>query len=457
LTAKILIVDDEDLIRWSLAESLKADNYEILTARSGEEALRHYSEESPDIVLMDIKMPGIDGIEALKRIKEIDEFAQVIMITAFADVNTAIKAMKAGAVDYIIKPFNIDEVKVIIEKSFESLRLKREYTKLKETAEKRFESVRIIGKSEHIKNVLALAERVSNSDVSCILITGESGVGKELIARTIHFNSERRKYPFMEIDCTSLSPTLIESELFGHEKGAFTDAKTMKRGLLEISDGGTVFLDEIAELPLSSQAKLLRFIETRTFKRVGGVRDIKVDVRIIAATNRNLEEYIKEKKFREDLYFRLNVVPINVPPLRERKEDIPLLIEFFIEQFNKKFKKNIKGLDDEAKALVMEYLWPGNVRELKNSIERAVLLSTDEFIMREHLLLNTNFLTMDEENDSENDKESVSTPLNLEEVEKNLLIKALQESKGNKSLAARLLGVTRDTLRYRMKKYGIEE
>lgn len=457
MTAKILIVDDEDLIRWSLAESLKADNYEILTARSGEEALRHYSEESPDIVLMDIKMPGIDGIEALKRIKEIDEFAQVIMITAFADVNTAIKAMKAGAVDYIIKPFNIDEVKVIIEKSFESLRLKREYTKLKETAEKRFESVRIIGKSEKIKNVLALAERVSNSDVSCILITGESGVGKELIARTIHFNSERRKYPFMEIDCTSLSPTLIESELFGHEKGAFTDAKTMKRGLLEISDGGTVFLDEIAELPLSSQAKLLRFIETRTFKRVGGVRDIKVDVRIIAATNRNLEEYIKEKKFREDLYFRLNVVPINVPPLRERKEDIPLLIEFFIEQFNKKFKKNIKGLDDEAKALVMEYLWPGNVRELKNSIERAVLLSTDEFIMREHLLLNTNFLTMDEENDSENDKESVSTPLNLEEVEKNLLIKALQESKGNKSLAARLLGVTRDTLRYRMKKYGIEE
>lgn len=458
MSAKILIVDDEDLIRWSLAESLKAENHEILTARSGEEAVKIYSEESPDLVLMDIKMPGIDGIETLKRIKEIDDFAQVIMITAYTDVNTAIKAMKTGAVDYIIKPFNIEEVKIIIEKSIESLRLKREYTKLKEEAEKKYESIKIIGKSEQIKRVLSLAEKLTTTDVSCVLITGESGVGKELIARIIHFNSERRKRPFMEIDCTSLSPTLIESELFGHEKGAFTDAKAMKRGLLEISDGGTVFLDEIAELPTSSQVKLLRFIETRTFKRVGGIKDIKVDVRIIAATNRNLEEYIKEKKFREDLYFRLNVVPIHIPPLRERKEDIPLLIDYFIEQFNKKFKKNIKGLDEETKSIVMEYSWPGNVRELKNSIERAVLLASDEFIRKEHLLLNKDFLQEKEkEFPDDEQKEPVPDSFNLEEIEKQLLIKALQEAKGNKSLAARLLGITRDTLRYRMRKYGIEE
>lgn len=453
MNARILIVDDEDLIRWSLAESLKSETYEILTAKTGEEAIKIYIEDSPDLVLMDIKMPGIDGIEALKRIKQNDEYAQVIMVTAFADVNTALQAMKAGAVDYIIKPFNIEEVKVIIDKTLENLRLKREYTKLKEDVEKKYESIKIIGKSKEIQRILALAEQISHSEVSCLLITGESGVGKELIARLIHFNSIRRNKPFMEIDCTSLSPTLIESELFGHEKGAFTDAKTLKRGLLEISDGGTVFLDEIAELPISSQAKLLRFIETQTFKRVDGIKDIKVDVRITAATNRNLEEYIKEKKFREDLFFRLNVIPIYIPPLRERKEDIPELVNFFIEQFNKKFKKNIKSLDEEAMSFVMKYPWYGNVRELKNTIERAVLLETEGTICKEHLFLDKNFL-MPDEHDTEG--EPMTESLNLEEVEKQLLVKALQESKGNKTLASRLLGITRDTLRYRMKKYGIE-
>lgn len=452
MNAKILVVDDEGLIRWSLSESLKTDGYEIITAKSGEEAVRIYTDESPDLILMDIKMPGIDGIEALKRIKQLDEFAQVIMITAFADVNTALQAMKAGAVDYIIKPFNIEEVKVIIEKTLENIRLKREYTKLKEDVEKKYESIKIIGKSEEIKRVLKLADQISHSDVSCVLITGESGVGKELIARLIHFNSKRKNKPFMEIDCTSLAPTLIESELFGHEKGAFTDAKTLKRGLLEISDGGTVLLDEIAELPLSSQAKLLRFIETQTFKRVGGVKDIKVDVLIIAATNRNLEEYIKEKKFRNDLFFRLNVIPIHLPSLRERKEDIPLLVDYFIEQFNKKFKKNIKSLDEEAMNFVMEYSWPGNVRELKNTIERAVLLEQGGTVSKEHLFLHKNFLMPEEP-----ETEPIPKSLNLDAIEKQFLIKALQESKGNKSLAARILGITRDTLRYRMKKYGIEE
>jgi len=452
MKAKILIVDDEDLIRWSLSESLRTEEHEVITAKNGEEAIRIYNEESPDIVIMDIKMPGIDGIEALKKIKESDESAQVIMITAFTDVNTAITALKAGAVDYIIKPFNVEEVKVIVEKSLESLRVKREYTKFKEDTEKKYESIKLIGKSEAIKRVLQVVERITQSDVSCVLITGESGSGKELIARLIHFNSHRKNRPFMEIDCTSLTPTLIESELFGHEKGAFTDAKTLKRGLLEISDGGTVFLDEIAEMPISSQAKLLRFIETQTFKRVGGVKDIKVDVRIIAATNRNLEEYIKEKKFREDLFFRLNVIPIHVPPLRERKEDIPLLIEHFISQYNKKFKKNINGLDESALEFVMSYPWPGNIRELRNTIERAVLLETEPVIRKESLFLNKNFLIPEQSED-----EAIPESLNLEEVEKQLLIKALQEAKGNKSLAARLLGITRDTLRYRMKKYGIEE
>ncbi len=454
MNAKILIVDDEDLIRWSLSESLKPDGYEIITAKSGEDAVKIYIDESPDLVLMDIKMPGINGIEALKRIKQNDEYAQVIMITAFADVNTALQAMKAGAIDYIIKPFNIEEVKVIIEKNIENIRVKREYTKLKEEAEKKYESIKIIGKSEGIRKVLTLAEQIANSDISCVLITGESGVGKELIARLIHFNSIRKNKPFMEIDCTSLSPTLIESELFGHEKGAFTDAKTLKRGLLEISDGGTVFLDEIAELPLSSQAKLLRFIETQSFKRVGGIKDIKVDVRIIAATNRNLEEQIKDKKFREDLFFRLNIIPINIPPLRERKEDIHLLLDYFIQHFNKKFKKDIKSLDEEAMNFVMEYTWPGNVRELKNTIERAVLLETGELINKEHLLLTKNFLMPEKK---ETGAEPILESLNLENVEKQLLIKALQESRGNKSVAARLLGITRDTLRYRMKKFGIVE
>lgn len=452
MSARILIVDDEDLIRWSLSESLK-DQYEILTAKSGEEALKKYSEEGPDLVLMDIKMPGIDGIETLKRIKQQDEYAQVIMITAFADLNTAISAMKSGAVDYIMKPFNIEEVKVIIEKSIESAKLKREYTKLKEDVEKRYESIKIIGKSEKIKKVLELADRVTNSDVSCVLITGESGTGKELIARHIHFNSSRRNKPFMEIDCTSLTPTLIESELFGHEKGAFTDAKTMKRGLLEISDGGSVFLDEIAELPITSQAKLLRFIETQTFKRVGGVKDIKVDVRIIAATNRNLEEYIKEKKFRDDLYFRLNIVPIHLPPLRERREDIPELVDYFIDQFNKKFKKNIKGLDRETMEFVLQYPWPGNIRELKNTLERAVLLERENVIRKENLFLNRGLV--EEQPPASN--EDIPESLNLEEIEKRVLLKALQEANGNKSLAARLLGITRDTLRYRMKKFGLEE
>ncbi|HEY4716376.1 MAG TPA: sigma-54 dependent transcriptional regulator [bacterium] len=450
---KVLIVDDEDLIRWSLQEALKNDGYGVLTAKTGEDAITIFNEESPDVILMDIKLPGINGIEALKKIKDIDGSVQVIMITAFAEVNTAVDAMKAGAADYIIKPFNIEEVKIIVGKCTETLKVNREFSRYREEEQKKVIIQKIVGNSPQIKRVLEFVEKIAASEANCILVTGESGTGKELIARKLHFDSLRKGKPFMEIDCTALPETLIESELFGHEKGAFTDAKTLKHGLLEISDGGTVFLDEVSEMSLSSQSKFLRFIETQTFKRVGGTKDIKVDVKIIAATNRNLEEYIKSKKFREDLYFRLNVIPICMPPLRERREDIPLLMAFFIEQFNKKFKKNIRAADEDAMEFIMNYNWPGNIRELKNIIERAVLLESAEFIKKENLVISS---TIEKPVTASIDQPITTDNLNLEETEKDMIVRAINKANGNKTLAAKLLGISRDTLRYRMEKYGIE-
>ena len=453
--AKVLVVDDEHLIRWTLEQHLSKEGYEVYTAEDGEKAIEMAHELMPHLVLLDNQLPGMMGIEVLGRLKDMDRDTIVIMITAHGLLETAVRAMKLGAYDYISKPFNLDEITLTIKKALETVSLREEVKILKEQQKSTFRAYNIIGKSRAIQNVLDMIHKIAQSDASTVLIQGESGTGKELVARAVHMNSARADKPFMAINCAALPENLLESELLGHERGAFTDAKAQKKGLLELADGGSVFLDEIGDMAYSMQAKLLRILEDKTFKRVGGVKDISVDVRLISATNQDVKTLMNEGKFRKDLYYRLQVVPIYLPPLRERKEDILPLARHFIETFNMEFHKAVKEISEKAREFLIRYDWPGNVRELKNVIERAMILESEDILLLEHLpieLVSGNMPAASAASSAFNiPKEGMS----LEKVEEELVKQALTIAGGNQSKAADLLGVQRDAFRRRMKKFGL--
>jgi two-component system, NtrC family, response regulator AtoC len=449
---KIMVVDDEHLIRWSLEQNLKKQGYEVCTAGTGEDALRLAREEQPDLVLLDYHLPGINGLEVLQRLKEIDEDVLVIMVTAQGGLETAVNTMRHGAYDYINKPFNLDEMAIVIRKALETSDLRREVVQLR-SEHKKQGPPKILGNSKHMKNVLEMMAKVAKSDASTVLVQGESGTGKELVAKWIHYESARADKPFVAINCAAVPSTLLESELFGHEKGAFTDAKTSKKGLFELADGGTVFLDEIGDMEVGMQAKLLRFLEDRTFRRIGGAKVIPVDVRIISATNKDLLKAIEEKVFRNDLYYRLQVIPIFLPSLRERKEDIIILVNHFMETFAREFNKPIKGISSMAEKLLVEYNWPGNIRELKNVIERAIILGNDETLLLENLPLEI----VAKASQMSVPMTTFKLPpegIDIEEVERELIKQSLEITDWNQSKAAKKLNLGIDAFRYRMKKFG---
>jgi DNA-binding NtrC family response regulator len=442
----ILIVDDEPLLRWSLRERLAQESYTILEAATASDATTQAA-AGVDLILLDFKLPDGDGLTILKQVKEQTPDTLVILMTAFSTVENAVEAMKLGAYHYVNKPFNIEEVVLLVEKALETSSLRREVRALRSTQGRDYSVDAIIGASPSMTVIKRLIARVASSPASTVLLTGETGTGKDLAAKAIHYNSDRASRSFVNITCSALPEQLLESELFGHERGAFTDARQQKRGLFETADGGTVFLDEIGEMTPGLQAKLLRFLEEKTFKRVGGLADVRVDVRVVAATNRDLEKEVKAGKFREDLFYRLQVMPITLPPLRERKGDVVLLANFYIDQFNREFRKKIRGLSPQAVPLLEQYQWPGNVRELRNAIERAMLLVDRNTLEPEDFTLTRTVSPV----------EFVLPPegVNLEDVERQLLIQALERSGGNQTHAAQLLGINRDQVRYRMEKFGL--
>jgi len=449
---RVLVVDDEELIRWSLAERLRADGHEIAEAGTAAAALEQ-ADTGVDLVLLDYKLPDDDGISVLKKLRELDPDVLVIMLTAHKQVELVVEAMKAGAFDYATKPFDLDDVSLRVTRALETTRLRRELRTLRESLSRPYSLGSIIGESEPMQRVKGLVRKVATSPGSTVLITGESGTGKDLVAKVIHYSSSRAARPFLNITCSALPETLLESELFGHERGAFTDARQQKRGLLEQADDGTVFLDEIGEMTPALQAKLLRFLEEKTFRRVGGSADVRVDVRVVAATNRNLEDHVRQQKFRDDLYYRLNVLRLELPPLRVRENDVALLAQYFIESFAKEFKRSVQGLSHAAEVGLKAYGWPGNVREMRNLVERAVLLSESETLEPADFesLHTAHIHTTGTTSGFELPAEGV----NLEDVERSLVTQALERASGNQTRAATLLGLHRDQIRYRIEKFGL--
>ncbi|MEW6619019.1 MAG: sigma-54 dependent transcriptional regulator [bacterium] len=434
---KILVVEDEEKIRNALVTILTKEGYLVTTAKNGQEALNKPIQEF-SLIITDLKMPQMDGLELLKRAKKISPDVIVIMITAFGTLKTAIEAMKQGAYDYITKPFELDEITIVVSKA---LQLHKEIKK-----EAKFDE--IIGKSQKIKEIHELINQVAKTDTT-VLIRGETGTGKELVAKAIHRLSLRQDKPFIPVNCVALPENLLESELFGHEKGAFTGAINQRLGRFELANTGTIFLDEVGEMDIPMQIKLLRVLQEREFERVGGTKTIKVDVKVIAATNRDLEKAVKEGKYREELFYRLNVVPIFLPPLRERKDDIPILLEHFLKIFNLRTNKNILGITKEAQELLTSYDWFGNIRELENVVERMVVLAKGDKIDIEDIP--NNIIKAKEKNLSF--KESVYQA--KAQLERELLIKVLQEVGGNRTKAAKAIGVDRKTLQKKIKEYGL--
>lgn len=453
MPAKILVVDDEAKMRRILQMMLEENGYQAALAEDGEKALDKIKGANFDLVITDMKMPGKDGLELLRDIRKINEELPVIVMTAYGTVPTAVKAMKAGAYDYILKPFDLEEMKAVVEKALTMEKLLRRSRYLQEELEAKYQFEDIIGKSPKMQEVFKLISQVAPTK-STVLISGESGTGKELIARAIHFHSPREKEPLIVVSCAALPETLLESELFGHVKGAFTGAHRDRRGRFELADGGTIFLDEVGAMSLNLQAKLLRVLQEKEFERVGGTGSIPVDVRIIAATNQDLKKAIEEGTFREDLYYRLNVVPIHLPPLRERKDDIPLLAYHFLRRYSQELRKNIKEVTPEALELMVNYDWPGNIRELENAIERAIVLGTGERLPADALplpLANESAIKKIDDNLSYQEAKKEI----LQSFEKRFFSKVLSKARGNVSQAARLAQLDRKNLYQKMKELNL--
>lgn len=453
----ILIVDDDEVMQETLSDVLRKRGYEIFTVGSGNGALPMIKKNVIDLILLDMRLPDIDGLEVLKKIKEFDNEILVIMMTAYSDVQTAVSAMKSGAYDYINKPFELEELKLLIEKGLEMKSLINEVRRLHRQQKENYQNSHIYGVSPQIHYVKELIGMISKTHKTSVLIQGESGTGKELAANAVHYNSHRSDKPLMKINCSAIPDSLLESELFGYEKGAFTDAKNTKKGLFELADSGTVFLDEIGDMNPFLQSKILRVLENQTFMRVGGEREIKVDIRIVAATNKDLETMVREGFFRKDLYYRLKVMVVEMPPLRDRLEDILLLSNLFIEENNKEFNKNIKGFSDEAKKLMVQYSWPGNVRELKNVIERAMILTDQEVITPKHLPFELKQTEKFIHGNTEHEISEKTDDMSLENMEKIHLSKVLKRLEWNKSKASKILVISRATLRAKIKKYNLLE
>jgi DNA-binding NtrC family response regulator len=452
----ILVVEDKESMAEMLKETLESEGYGVISAKDGVEGIGHLKEGKVDLVLTDLKLPKKGGIDILKASREENPLIPVIVMTAYGSVETAVAAMKEGAFDFITKPFDTDHLLMLIKRAIEIQRLHTENILLKEEFASKLGFPRIVGKSEKIADVAQMVQKVATTKTT-VLLLGESGTGKELFARAIHNLSHRRDYPFVPINCAAIPRDLLESELFGHEKGSFTGAGVKKLGKFELADKGTIFLDEVGDMDLTIQSKLLRAIEVGEIERVGAVKAVMVDVRIVAASNKDLEKAVEDRKFREDLYYRLNVFPIRIPPLRERREDIPLLVEYFINKYCLEIKTPLKGVSKEALDMLMNYHWKGNVRELENAIERAVILCDGDTITPEHFVLNRQSIF-------ESAKRSPPLEGTLEDVAKKALkiaetqkiVDVLRETRGNKSKAAEILQVSYKTLLTKIKEYGIE-
>jgi len=456
----ILVVDDERLVRWSLQQKLEQWGYHVSLAEDGATALARIQLDNPDLITLDVKLPDMTGIAVLSELRNRNVHVPVVVITAFGVVDDAVRSLKLGAYDFIEKPINFEKLENSIRNALETRRLRTEVARTQEIQRSEFSVSRIVGVSQHILEVRELIKKLAGSEASTILIQGESGTGKDLVAHAIHYESSRRDRPFFAINCAAIPEALIESELFGHEKGAFTDAQSLKRGMFEMADGGTLFLDEVSEMTLGMQAKLLRVLEGQAFRRVGGVKNINVDVRVIVASNRNLEEAVRASRFRQDLYFRLAIIPLTLLPLRDHKDDIQPLLEHFIQHYNQKFRKAIQGLTKEAEELLQNYDWPGNVRELRNAIERVMILAESNRVAVKHLPIRISeggALPIPMSEFAANGVIALpSGGISLYDVERELIRQALEQARGNKTMASKLLRITRDTLRYKVKKYKLE-
>jgi len=455
---RILVIDDEPSIRELLKDFFTGKGFEVTTSQDGETALALLKENKFDLLLLDLMMPGMNGLDVLRAITSDNLIIPAIMITAYASVSTAVEAMKLGAFDYITKPFVLEDVYLTVKRALDVSKLQEENFRLKKELKKKFSTHKIIGNSLPIQEVIRFIDKIADTD-STVLVTGESGTGKELVAKTIHYNSSRARNNFVPLNCAAIPKDILESELFGHEKGAFTGAVTTRIGRFELASNGTLFLDEIGELAPALQVKLLRVLQEKEFERVGGIKTIKVNVRIIAATNRDLEKAVKEGTFREDLYYRLNVIPLHLPPLRKMKEDIPLLVEHFISELSKSKKKEPPRISRETMDCLVNYKWPGNVRELENLIERLIILKEGDTITPSELperFIENRHMTRAGAKSKLLSSEGVDLNLVLDEMENNMIIQALEMSKGVKSKAASLLGLNRTTLIEKMKKKSID-
>jgi DNA-binding NtrC family response regulator len=456
---RIYLVDDDELILSMLSRTLAREGYDVGTDSGKKDLIDKIRAWQPDVVLLDINLPGQNGLEMLQILKSDSADIEVIMLTADDTAETAVKAMKIGAWDYLTKPFNMDEVKIVIANAIKNIQLKKELEYLRKISASFFEK-EFIGVSKAKKELKEKIERLAKAHVSCILITGESGVGKEIVARNIHAmmhgTAVSHSVPFIAVNCSALPDTLLESELFGYEKGAFTDARKIKKGLVEVATGGTLLLDELGEMKLSLQSKLLRVLEERVVRRIGGEEEIPVDVTVIATTNRDLSAAVEKGEFRMDLYYRLNAFSLHVPPLRERREDIPVLAKHFLASFAKEYNKSVEGFSEEAEGLMIAYKWPGNVRELKNAVQGVVVLQETSVIMPEHLPLEIAGPARRDERGRQDKFVLPEAGFSLDEFEKDLILQALERAEHNKSKAARLLKISYDSFRYQLKKFGLE-